>query len=409
MWVALILLMLIGVGIWIYFQQHSQTAGQTGSAASKGNAAVPVLAVTARQGNLNIYLEGLGNVKPLYTVTVHTRVDGALDKVFYTEGQFVKKDQLLAQIDPRPFEAQLLQAEGQELKDQALMDNASVDLQRFKEAGSAVTDQQIKTQEALVHQYEGQLKIDRGQIDAVKLNLAYCRITSPIDGRIGLRLVDPGNIVHAADANGLAVITQLQPIDVVFTLPEDDLPRILSKFGPDNQLDVIAYDRDRKNKLATGKLMAIDNQIDPTTGTAMFKAEFANENNVLYPSQFVNARLKVDTLRDVVIVPAAAVQRSPTTTFVYLVKEDRNKNGNPVLKVDMKNIVPGPLEGERQAVSSGLTAGDQVVTDGVDKLQQDTIITLPQSSPTTNSSTSGPTTKPAGILQTLSVEGPAQR
>jgi len=409
MWVALILLMLIGVGIWIYFQQHSQTAGQTGSAASKGNAAVPVLAVTARQGNLNIYLEGLGNVKPLYTVTVHTRVDGALDKVFYTEGQFVKKDQLLAQIDPRPFEAQLLQAEGQELKDQALMDNASVDLQRFKEAGSAVTDQQIKTQEALVHQYEGQLKIDRGQIDAVKLNLAYCRITSPIDGRIGLRLVDPGNIVHAADANGLAVITQLQPIDVVFTLPEDDLPRILSKFGPDNQLDVIAYDRDRKNKLATGKLMAIDNQIDPTTGTAMFKAEFANENNVLYPSQFVNARLKVDTLRDVVIVPAAAVQRSPTTTFVYLVKEDRNKNGNPVLKVDMKNIVPGPLEGERQAVSSGLTAGDQVVTDGVDKLQQDTIITLPQSSPTTNSSTSGPTTKPAGISQTLSVEGPAQR
>src|SRR5215813_1374844 len=311
--------------------ERSQTPGKPGSGsqtaappAPRTPPPVPVVTTKVRQGNMSIYLTGLGSVTAFNTVTVRPRVDGQIVKVAFQEGQIVRQNDLLAEIDPRPFQVQVEQAEGQMAKDQAQLQNAKVDLERYKVllAQDSVAKQQLDTQVAMVNQFEGVIKSDQAQIDNAKLQLTYSRITAPITGRIGLRLVDPGNVVRANDPNnGLAVITQLQPIAVVFNIPEDDLPKILTKMRSGQPLMVEAYDRNLKKKLATGTLLTIDNQIDPNTGTVKCKAVFPNEDNALFPNQFVNARALVDTKKDASIVPTAAVQRSPQGTFVYVVKD----------------------------------------------------------------------------------------
>jgi multidrug efflux system membrane fusion protein len=283
--------------------------------------------------------------------------------VSFKEGDLVRSGDLLAEIDPRPFQVQLTQAEGQMARDQALLKNAEVDLERYHTLykQDSIAQQQLDTQEALVRQYQGAVKVDQGQIDNAKLQLVYCRITSPISGRVGLRLVDPGNIVHATDANGLVVITQLEPISVIFTLPEDNLPQVERQMRARRRLNVDAYDREMKHKLASGSLLTIDNQIDPTTGTVKLKAIFPNSDGSLFPNQFVNARLLVDTIRDAVLVPNAAIQHSPQSAFVYVVRPDQS--------VEARNVEVQLTEGDQTAVAKGLKSGETVVIDGLDKLQ----------------------------------------
>jgi len=367
-WFAVVLL--VGLGAYAYFARP--TEGQvktpaTAAAAGGGGGArgVPVVTATAKRGDIGVYLSGLGTVTPLNTVTVHTRVDGELVEVAFTEGQLVEKGQLIAQVDPRPFQVQLEQAEGQKAKDQAALKNTQLDLVRYQDLfkRGIIPKQQLDTQLATVDQAQGAIKTDDGQIDNARLNLTYSRITSPITGRVGLRLIDPGNIVHAADTNGLVVITQIDPIAVVFTIPEDSVQQVLRRMHG-TALPVDAFDRDGKAKIATGKLMTVDNQIDQTTGTVKLKTLFANPQSVLFPNQFVNARLLIDTIHDTVLVPTAAIQRSPQATFVYVVKSDRS--------VEMRNVEVKLTEGDDTAVASGLNAGEMVVTDGVDKLQQGT-------------------------------------
>jgi len=336
--------------------------GKRGDISQQG---VPVTAVRVKTGDIPVYVTGLGSVIPLATVTVKSRVDGQLMHVQYREGDSVTVGQVLMEIDPRPYQVQLTQAEGQLAKDQAALENARIDLNRYETLlkQNAIPEQQVATQRATVMQDEGTVKSDQGQVDAAKLNLTYCRITSPITGRVGLRLVDAGNMVHASDPNGLVVITQMDPTSVVFTVAEDQLPAVLQKMRA-GSLAVDAYDRDLKVKLAQGALSTTDNEIDQTTGTIRLRATFSNSSNNLFPNQFVNARLLLQLKHGVLLLTEAAIQRNSTATFIYLVQADST--------VVIRNVQIGTTEGGMAEITSGVQSGDVVVLSGADKLEQGT-------------------------------------
>jgi multidrug efflux system membrane fusion protein len=322
-----------------------------------------VTTVTASRGDIAVHLDALGTVTPLATVTVKTRVAGQLMAVNYREGQMVHRGDLLAEIDSRQYQAQLTQAQGQYERDVAALRGARIDLERYRTlfARDAIQKQQLDDQASTVGQLQGAVKLDLGQIEAAKVQLVYCRIISPIDGRVGLRLVDPGNVVQTTDTTGLLVITQLQPMTVVFTVAEDFLPEIQQQLRAGRGLEVDALDRARQKRIATGEVLTVDNQIDPTTGTVKLKALFPNDDEALFPSQFVNARLQVDMHRGATLVPAAAVQRNGPDAFVYLVKPDET--------VAVQPVSLGTTDGDSAEIVKGLNPDDVVATDNFDKLQ----------------------------------------
>ena len=367
-WVIVVgLACLVVAGAWIANGRQARTQQQAkatgGSAAGQPTRPVPVVVAPVRTGDLSVYLTALGSVTPLSIVTVKSRVDGQLMKTHFTEGQVVHAGDLLAEIDPRPFQAQLTQAEGQLARDQANLANARLDLERYQRLAQQemIARQQLDTQQMIVNQAEASIKMNVGQIDAIKLQLTYCRITAPITGRVGLRLVDPGNVVKASDTGGLVVIAQLEPIALVFSVPEDSLQPILRRFRTGGKVPVDAYDREGRTKIATGTLVAIDNQIDPATGTVRLKASFWNTDGVLYPNQFVNARVLIDVLHDAVLAPAEAIQRGPQGAYVYVVTGDK--------VVQMRRVQLGPSEAGVIAVRAGVADSEALVVDGAEKVQ----------------------------------------
>lgn len=338
----------------------------------KNEAQTPTVAfATSEHRDIPIYLHGLGTVTALHTVTVRSRVDGELMKVNFTEGQLVNQGDILAEIDPRAFQIQLQQAEGQLLRDEALLKNAQIDLTRYQtlQDQDSIAPQQTATQASLVKQYQGNLEIDRAQVNNAKLQLSYAKITAPVAGRIGLRLLDQGNIIHSNDANGLAVITQLQPITVLFTLAEDSVPAVMKAWRDQKKLTVEAYDRSEKQLLAEGQLLAVDNQIDPSTGTIKLKAQFDNTDLTLFSNQFVNIKMKLDTIRNSVSVPTAAIQQGAQGAFVYVIQDD--------LSISIKPIQVGPKHENWAAVLEGLSIGEKIVTDGADRLREGMTVKLP--------------------------------
>jgi len=361
-WLVILIIALIGV--YYFTGRSSSDSATTAASPTVGHASIPVAAVPATLGDLKQYISAIGTVTAYNTVTVKSRVDGQLNKVNFTEGQMVKAGDVLAEIDPRPYQVELTQAEGTLAKDLAQLENNKILLARDKELydQKIIARQDLDNQQSLVGQFAGSIESDKGAVDNAKLQLIYSRITSPITGRVGLRLVDPGNIIHATDTTGLAVITQLQPIAVDFSIPEDDLPSLETAMKADPQLPVEAFDRDFKHKLAQGNLLTTDNQIDQTTGTIKLKASFPNLDNSLFPNQFVNARLLVNTIQNATLIPAAGLQRSQQGSFVYVVKPDKT--------VEMRPVTVQATQGDVIAINKGLAVGDLVVTDGVDKLQQ---------------------------------------
>src|SRR5262245_2206177 len=324
---------------------------------------IPVVVAQAEKGNIGVYVTGLGTVTPINTITVTTRVDGQLMTVAYKEGEKVQKDAPLVEIDPRPFQVQLEQAEGQLLKDQAVLQNAKIDLQRYETliTKNAVAQQVLQTQRATVAQTEATIKTDQANVDAAKLNLIYCHITAPITGRIGLRLVDPGNIVSAAASTPMLVIVQTQPISIIFTISEQHVAEVRGALKSKRTLSVDALDRDAQQVLASGELTTLDNQIDPTTGTLRLRATVPNTNEALFPNQFVNARMLVQEKKNVTLVPNAVVQRNAQATFVYVV--------NPDDSVAIRSVRVGTTNAERSEIVSGIAPREMIVIDGVDRLQ----------------------------------------
>jgi multidrug efflux system membrane fusion protein len=362
----------LAVGGYYYWQWRMAPSPTAAAGATKGGlrgagGPTPVVAVPAAQSDIDVIVNGLGTVTPLRTVTVRSRVDGELVRVLFEEGQIVKEGQLLAEIDPRQFQVQLAQAQGQLARDRALLENAQLDLERYRTLfkQDSIAKQQVDTQASLVRQYEGAIAVDASQVDNARLQLAYARITAPISGRIGLRMVDPGNIVRAGDTNGLVVITQLQPVAVLYTVPQDLLPAVMKRLQEGktrgDEIVVEAWDRDQKAKLGQGALASADNQVDPQTGTVKLKAQLPNQDGALFPQQFVNVRMQLDTLHDAIVVPSAAVQRGAQGMFVYVVQPDKT--------VALRTVKLGPLDGQRQAIAEGLAPGELVVTDGVDRLR----------------------------------------
>lgn len=330
----------------------------------------PVGIASATQGDVRVRLSGLGTVTPLATVTVRTQINGQLQQLGFQEGQLVHKGDFLAQIDPRPYQVALEQAQGQLAHDTALLAQSQVDLARYQTLNrqDSISKQQYQDQIYLVKQYQGTIAVDQAAIDNAKLNLIYCHITSPVDGRVGLRLVDPGNYVQTSDTSGLFVLTQLQPISVIFTLPEDDVPQVERQMRG-GTLAVTVLDRANVSQLAAGTLETIDNQVDTTTGTVRLRAVFDNKDNELFPSQFVNAELLVETLHGVVTVPLAAVQHGTPGAYVFLLRPDRT--------VAMRPVKTGVADGERIEITDGLSAGDNVVVDGADRLRDGARVTIP--------------------------------
>ncbi len=370
-WLLLLLLCVLAIATSFIVVRMRERQGP--GAGQKGPPPAPAIAVSAAEARtalFNIYITGLGTVTPVYTVTVHTRVDGQLMEVLYREGQMVEKDALLARLDSRPFEAQLLQAEGQLARDEAQLKEARIDLERFRAlwAEDSIAKQQYDLQASLVGQLEGAIKTDRGAIETARVNIVYCRIAAPITGRVGLRLVDPGNIVHTTDTNGIVVITQVHPMTVIFPIAEDGLPRVRTRLKAGETLQVEAFDRDMTQRLATGTLLTIDNQIDTTTGTVRLRAIFSNEKDNLFPNQFVNARLLVDQVPNATVIPVPAIQRGPEGTFVYVVNVDRT--------VAVRPVTVGAVQGGDAWIRQGLSPGDLAVVEGTDRLHPGAAVQL---------------------------------
>jgi len=364
---ALLAMLLTGCGSTSADSKQKNGSGKGGRGG--GQMTIPVAVAKAEVRDLPVLLNGLGSVEAYNTVAVKTRIDGQLVRVNFREGQEVKEGELLAEIDPRPYQVQLSQAEATLFKDQAALKDARVNLDRFQELykDGVIPKQQFDTQGSLAGQLEGAVRADQAQIDSVKLNLVYTRITAPVSGRIGLRQIDVGNIVHAADPNGLLVITQLQPIAVIFSLPQDSLQSV-SQHMRNGKLSVDAYSRDDQTKLSTGVLTTIDNQIDTTTGTGKLKAVFENRDRSLWPNQFVNVHLLLEVKKNNTVVPTAAIQRGPQGTYVFAVKPDKT--------ADMRNVTVSFSQGNYAAISQGIQPGDMVVTDGQDKLQPGTHVEI---------------------------------
>lgn len=370
-WIGLVLVLVAALVAWL----HSRPGPRVPTGRFTVSGPMPVVGATAQKGEINITYNALGTVTALATVTVQSQVAGQLVEVGFKEGQEVKRGEFLAQIDPRPFQAQLDQYAGQLLRDQALLNKDRTDLARYQKlaAQNLIARQQAEDQEYVVRQDEGTVKLDQALVENAKVNLGFARIVAPITGRIGLRLVDPGNFVQVGGAGGLAVMTQMQPISVLFTLPEDELPAVMKRLRGGAVLPVTAYDRSNSTKLADGALSAVDSVIDTTTGTVKLRAQFANEDETLFPNQFVNARLLIDTLKDATVIPTAAVQRGQPGTFVYVIKPDDT--------VTVRKVTLGPQDGERIAVTDGLAPGGRVVMDGADKLREGSKIVRRQELP----------------------------
>jgi multidrug efflux system membrane fusion protein len=368
-WLWIIVLVIVAGAGYAYFSHSAKGGANDASGAKKkaggpdGGRPTPVVTAVAKTDDINVYLNGLGAVTPLATVTVKSRIDGEIMNIYFKEGQMVKKGDVLALIDPRPYEAALLQAEGQLMHDKALLADAKLDLNRYQTLlnQDSIASQQVDTQVALVQQYEGTVKVDQGTLDTAKLNLVYSKVTAPVTGRVGLRQVDVGNVIHASDTTGFVIITQLQPMSVLFSLPEDNIPDLMNKIKAGNKIAVEAYDRAFNNKISSGSLETIDNQIDPTTGMVKLRATYANSDLKLFPSQFVNAQVLLETKHSVVVIPSAGVQHGRSGTFAFVVNKDDT--------VTQRDIVVGTVQGTKTEVVSGLALGETVVVDGADKLR----------------------------------------